>query len=645
MFTFANPLILWAFPLLLLPWIFRRRQEERVQHIPFPLLRFLHESEEKERVNPFLQEILLLILRTLLIALLLLALAGPKWVTQQPGMSKGFMSYFPFGRSFQSHVLVLDHSYSMGYAEGENNWWRKTREAWDILENEITGLALDRIRWDRRTLESNPEQLMLLSSSEMEALLSEVPEQEGIPITELIHGLEQTFEESRNVILVTDGQRFPWRPYLQTQPQETLPHNLLVVTVGEEPVNNLWCDVESLSSPPWGIAGWETIAGKVYAMHEEGGEATVSILHEETGEPLYVKSIQYPSSRESINSQSYFFSARFTDLLPKEENVAPPEVLDFSIHLEPDDPLPLDNRLSLTVPAIDRFRYALLDQSQESQEVVTILQTAINPMRDSSQAPPIETEILTPPFDLENASPHLLLVAKTLNESWAPTQTNQVLEYVRNGGSVIVFTGAAESQDPEWEAFLEELGWLWKNEDPAVEENSLSVTGSDILAQSLSTWENEMWNPWIGERHGTLRGTPLVSYRVGDETHHLVSETVLGKGKIWLANSSLEPNGDTLLSPLLPAFLWETGKEQARDHQTYDFSIPAPSEESNLTLLTEQEKQELEDNYGIQFAELSNLREALDNLYGGTDLRLLLIFLCVVLGVTESWMSNRLASL
>jgi len=99
MFTLSNPLLLWAMPVLLLPWIFRRRQEERIQHLNFPLIQFLRESEEKDLINPQLQELLLLILRTALLAVLILALAGPEWVADgQP--HRGWFSFRPFGGRF-----------------------------------------------------------------------------------------------------------------------------------------------------------------------------------------------------------------------------------------------------------------------------------------------------------------------------------------------------------------------------------------------------------------------------------------------------------------------------------------------------------------------------------------------------------------
>src|SRR5690606_24578642 len=109
-------------------------------HLKFPLLQFLKESEQKERVNPLLQEWLLLAIRTLLLALLLLALAGPKWISPE-GASNRLLSFLPIGQSFNANVIVLDESYSMGYNDGENNWWQTAAEVTLQLDQELQGLS------------------------------------------------------------------------------------------------------------------------------------------------------------------------------------------------------------------------------------------------------------------------------------------------------------------------------------------------------------------------------------------------------------------------------------------------------------------------------------------------------------------------
>ena len=147
MFTFSNPLLLWAFPILVLPWIFRRRQEERIRRVDFPLLRFLLESEDKELVNPQLQELLLLILRTLILAMLLLSLAGPRWVTDT-GLNNRFLSFLPFGQTFTTNVIALDTSYSMGYGEGTDSWWNRAERTVNQPQGELTGFSTQWVNWD-----------------------------------------------------------------------------------------------------------------------------------------------------------------------------------------------------------------------------------------------------------------------------------------------------------------------------------------------------------------------------------------------------------------------------------------------------------------------------------------------------------------
>ncbi|MEW6236089.1 MAG: BatA domain-containing protein [Candidatus Omnitrophota bacterium] len=647
MLTFTNPLLLWAFPVLVLPWIFRRRREERILHIDFPLLRFLRESEEKERVNPFLQELLLLLLRTMLLAMLLLALAGPKWTVDAPGRKSLFSSLFSFGRMFQSHVLVLDTSYSMGYGTGETSWFHQARQAWDLIERNIRGLSLDRVQWDRTTVAPDrSSRLFSLSSREIETLFQSAPSAEGTSVPELMTASQRSFDDAHSMILVTDGQRLPWAPLLDSSVDFKFPASLLAVSVGEKPVVNRWCEVKMLSSPPWGIAGWETIAGQTRSLGGDGVSGTVSIIHAESGDPAYSDAVSFPASPNAVAALPFLFTSRFSDLMARDVQRKRPDVLKFSIKLEPADPLPIDNEMTLEVPVIENFSLAILCDAAVDSPVLSILTSALNPLAGSPQSPPVRLENLNPPLREISESVDLAVIVPSLVSTWSPLESTAAMEYIKNGGAAIIFTIASEMELESWNRFLTELGWVWNPTEASAAPEGVAVSSAGLLTQSLKVWEESIWKPWLPKRHGNLKtGASLVSYRLGDQSCGLIAEASLGKGKFWLVNTSLALDSETLLSPALPPFLWETAKEAARLKKQYALTLPAPKPESNLTLLTDQEKSQLSERYGVQFTGMETLEKTLNSRFGGTDLRMLLLFLCVLLGLTESWLSNHLASI
>ncbi len=648
MFTLTNPLLLWAFPVLALPWIFRRRQEERIRRVGFPLIQFLRESKEKELIDPQLQEWLLLILRTLLLAVLLLALAGPKWVTDSP-QKGGFFASLPFTKALQNQTVVLDASYSMAYGQGEDSWWRRAQRVWKVIDAERSGFPIDGIRWDRTSLLAQPTgRIPLRSANEIDNLFLTPPSEDGTKLSELTAALERTLDGNESIVLITDGQRLPWTDLLESGPApDTIPP-FLAVTIGQGPATNTWCEVNLLSSPPWGIAGWETVTGQTGSIREQTENGNVSIIHTDSGEKLHAQKTAFPATPSSPALLPMVFTTRFSDLnvstSPSGENE-----LTFTLRVEPDDPLPLDNELTVSVPCIDAFKVAAAYDVDALSSVYPVLKSAINPLEGTPESPPVTIETIPPNrFDL-NETIDLAVLSKTLAPWFAPPHISATLEYVKNGGAAIVFTEWDGSPDGVWAQFLSDLGWRWSKENVKQSQPEWIATGgSSLLSQSLAAWDETMWQPWIPSRHGTLEGeriVPLVSYRTGSETHHLIAQAALGQGRLWIVNSSLRPEANTLLSPVLPAFLWEAGKDAARMKRSYTLPRLPNRAESNLILLSDEEKQQISERFPIRFATLDTLSSELSSFSGGTDLRMLLLFGCLVLALFETWLSNRLASM
>ncbi len=649
MFTFSNPLLLWFLPILIIPWIFRRRQKERIQQVDFALMRFLRESEEKEMINPYLQELLLLILRTLLLACLILALAGPKWYSNER-REAGLFSYLPFGKAFESKLVVLDTSYSMGYGEGESSWWNQCQKIWKRFEDQYSGFATETVRWDRTTVSGKTgDRLNALQKDEIENLFESIPTKAGTSVLDLVSAIRQNETDNESVIILTDGQKYPWSSLLNGSYNAASFPPVLVITVGKGSITNSWCEVSTLSTPPWGISGWETISGHVRSIRTAEEKGKISILRPETGEEIYTQLISFPQTEGQAASLPFLFTALYSDLAESVEGEGEPaDELHFSIQVQPEDLLPHDNSLDLQVPCVDRFLFGIVCDPNVPPRELPVLSSALNPLADEPSSPPVDIRYITPeqkpyPLDID-----LAIVSGYFATWWSTADSFAIQEYVKKGGSAVIFTGGTLQRSDDWKNFLEEIGWEWTtNVEIKKKPEQITANQTSVLGDLFDQWNEEVWHTWIPSMHGKLlenRGRSLITYQIDESTYSLISEISLGKGRIWLVNSEIDLEAETLLSPAFPVFLWETSKEIAREQQKYSLPDLPSRAESDLTLLTDEEKELLAERYGIRFADAETMDDAIAQRFGSIDLRLFLLFICLLFALTESWLSNYLAS-
>ncbi|MBI1390494.1 MAG: hypothetical protein GC154_18815 [bacterium] len=640
MFTFTNPWLLWAFPVLALPWIFRRRSEDRIQRVDFPLLRLLKEAEEKEWIDPLLQELLLLILRTLLLAMILLALAGPKWHAGASGGS--WLGMMPLASALQKQVAVIDDSYSMGYAQGDNDWRLHARQAWEKLDAGLSGLALQTYRWDAETLDpARIYALAPMSRGEIETLFDAPFQRDGASTSALFGALSERLQGGERLIVITDGQRWPWADWLDGAGPDTPPPPCLVVTVGRGPAPNAWCQVDSLSSPPWGVAAWESLGGSVgMSQFAQPGQGSIAVFLKEAGAELYSENVRFTPG-DSIISTPFSYTADMNELIQK--TAGPVDAYHFTLTVEPEDGLPFDNSLPLTVPAAKTLRVALPQTLGAGLASLTVIRSALQPDGDAGEGPVQIVDAPLSPFVQPEAD--LAILAPDWITSWNAADASAAMEFVKQGGSLLLFTGGRPIQNG-WDEMLGAAGWRWR--DPAPDSSGsrepASVSADGLLGSALTQWPADSWNAWIGERPGTLQTAGARSLAACGSSM-ILGESRLGKGRIWVVNASLSSDSAALLSPLLPVMLWEIGKETLRAGWDEEWTAPDPRRESDLTLLSPDDRARLTERYGVEFTTLEDMSSALARFHGGVDVRLALLFVCLALGLAEAWLANRLASM
>ena len=110
MMTFANSALLWGLSLAAVPIIIYLLNRRRFKRVTWAAMEFLLQAMKKNRRRLRIENLLLLIIRTLIVLLFVLAIMRPLV------KSTGFFGRM--GEKKRNWVVVVDNSYSMGYKTG-----------------------------------------------------------------------------------------------------------------------------------------------------------------------------------------------------------------------------------------------------------------------------------------------------------------------------------------------------------------------------------------------------------------------------------------------------------------------------------------------------------------------------------------------
>src|SRR5215217_8268752 len=117
---FLNPLLLFGLAAVSVPIIIHLLNRRKFQKVVWAAMRFIQTSVERNQRRMRIEDLILLVLRCLLLALLALALA-------RPALKKAGVELF--GQSKVTGVIILDNSESMGMGDGSVTRFEKARKA------------------------------------------------------------------------------------------------------------------------------------------------------------------------------------------------------------------------------------------------------------------------------------------------------------------------------------------------------------------------------------------------------------------------------------------------------------------------------------------------------------------------------------
>lgn len=231
---FTAPLYLWGVAIASLPIVVHLLNRRRLRKVAFSSLRLLS-GVRRDRFNWLrLRDVILLVTRTLLIALLFLALARP-YLRSSPLLT----------RRRASVVLIVDDSYSMGYLVGDSTGLDRARVIGQrILDGLLPGSEVEIL------CTSSPRGELSPDLDWAKARLEEIPiswsaQDLSGPFTEALRLLEEARLPDKEIWILTDLQRRALLPLLELRAG---PIPCYIIDLGVETPQN--CGVVELLTEP-----------------------------------------------------------------------------------------------------------------------------------------------------------------------------------------------------------------------------------------------------------------------------------------------------------------------------------------------------------------------------------------------------------
>ncbi len=204
--SFLNPIMLFGLAAVSVPIIIHLLNRRRFQKVVWAAMRFLQISVEKNQRRMQVEDLILLALRCLLLALLAIALARPAVLS-----NKG--DYF--GQSKVTGVVILDNSYSMGMSDGTLTRFDKARKAGEqVLDSMPVGSATAVFLASDIAQGVIPEptfDMNLARKILREAPLSDRASDLYPAIEKAVDTLKDRLVIRKEIYLITDGQANGWK--------------------------------------------------------------------------------------------------------------------------------------------------------------------------------------------------------------------------------------------------------------------------------------------------------------------------------------------------------------------------------------------------------------------------------------------------
>ncbi len=426
---FLNPLLLFGLLAVSVPIIIHLLNRRKFQKVVWAAMRFIKTSVEQNQRRMRVEDMILLALRCLLLALLAFALARPAF--QKSGAD--FL-----GQAKVTGVIILDNSQSMGMSDGTATRFEKARQAAEqALDTMPAGsatavfLASDAV--DGVIAEPTFD-LNLARKAIREATLTDRASDLLPSVQRAVDTLKQRIGIRKEIHLVTDGQLAGWKrmaeiqKLLENSQREIHGH---VVLVSEHEERNLAVsDLRNASglTPINQPIRFEVRVSNFGREEARDIRVGIGIDNEPPSDEFTIVSLP-PGGSKSISLFARLRTEGFHSVTAR----------------IPEDRLPADDKRMLAVRAIREVRVLLVDgdPGTEPRDSETFfLRHALTPVPSSEAANYFVkvTRILAPELPgarLDDFDAVILANVPDFSDAVAKGME----QYVRRGGGLVLFAG------------------------------------------------------------------------------------------------------------------------------------------------------------------------------------------------------------
>jgi hypothetical protein len=512
------------------PVIIHLLSKRRYRKQTWAAMRFLLEAVKKTNRRIRIEQLLLLTIRTLLIALVLLAVMEPVTRLASAGGTAG---------DVRSHrLIVIDGSFSMGFeASGQTLFDRARRVASDIVSASGKGDGFTLI-----VMSDPPREIIRTPALDAQQVLDEIGR---LTLTDSAADVGATLDQAeailrraaqdrpqlrrQEVYFVTDLGRATWtnqppnEDTLRALSRRSEDARIHVIDLGLSEAENTAITGLSARRHFATLAEPMTLEARL----QNFGRTTASS-----------RRLELIVNGETVIERNVTLEPGIEQTVALEHRFRSPGDAAISVRIS-DDALPLDNERWLSLPVRDSIRVLLIDGKPDGDPrrgATGYLRAALDPGRGTQPLTVFRPEVRreTALVELQDLSPYDAVVLSNVQQL-SVAEAERLKSYLAGGGGLMIFLG--DLVRPEsYNQFLGSNEQQGQNILPAKIGPLITARTEDRLSVDPLENEHPILEVFRGNERATLSTAPIRSY-------HRLSLPESGSGQVVAAVS----NGDPLI--------------------------------------------------------------------------------------------------
>jgi len=431
--AFANPFMLYGMAAASIPIVIHLLNKRKYRETQWAAMRFLLAAIRKNSRRIRLEQLLLLAVRTLLVLLLVAALARP--YLENIGAIPALVGQ-------RTHrVLVLDGSLSMDYAVAGSTRFERAKEvAAQFVKEARRGDVISVV-----LMGDPPRDIIEKPSPKHDEVLKELAAitlpHGGIDLTASFSKINEVLAAStigqKEVVILTDLQAASWQP--EGGAGDALQRSLarlsgfkprsVVVDLGAAGGENVAVTDLSVNTPIVTLGATPAVSATIRDFGRKGaGEVRATFFVD--GQAVHEQAVALKPGEDQRVAFPYAFASAGDHLVEARID---------------DDPLKLDNRRCLAVPVREFLRVLLVDGDSRSEPFASdsdYLAQALNPAEASPGNPSlIRTEVVSESqLSRQDLAPFDAVVLCNIAQ-FNEAEVSALEAYLKQGGGLVVFGG------------------------------------------------------------------------------------------------------------------------------------------------------------------------------------------------------------